>query len=143
MDFEPHHAGRSTRTGELLLFDLSDVAFAPRFWDVGEWWCFGAPDDLYHYGISRQELAEYYLEEYVRWGGHTVPIDRFLEEIKVLYFAWRLNVLGMVFNHWLSAKPVEKLELIHPLYRELNNLLNAFADSSFRRILLLLSGITE
>ena len=142
-DFDPHHAGRSTRTGELLLFDLSDVAFAPRFWDVGEWWWFGAPDDLCHYGIPRKELAEYYLTEYVRWGGCPVTIDRFLEEIKVLYFACKLNVLGIVFNNWLNDKPVEKAELNPHLHRDLNNLLNAFADSSFRQTLLLLSGTTE
>lgn len=135
-DFEPHHVARSIRTGELLLFDLSDVGLAPRFWDVGEWWCFGAPDDLCHYGIPRKELAEYYLEEYTRWGGRPVPIYRFLEEIEVLYFAWRFNVLGMVFERWLGSNPIEKAELTHPLHRELNNLLNASADSSFRRTLL-------
>ncbi|MBC8232892.1 phosphotransferase [bacterium] len=147
-DLEPHHAGRSTRTGELLLFDLSDVAFGPRFWDVAGWCdvagcCLCAPDDPPPHGIFPKKLAEYYLEEYVHWGGCPVLIDRFLEETKVLYFAWTLNFLGMIFDGWRSRNPIDRAELVSHLHRELNTLLNAFADSSFRRTLLSLSGTTE
>jgi len=142
-DFEPHHVRCSRRTRELLLFDLTDVAFAPRFWDAASWWCFGTPDDLCHYGIPRKELAEYYLTEYVRWGGCPVTIDRFLEEIKVLYFARNFKVLGMVFDDWRSRNPIDRAELVPYLHRVLKTLLSAFADSSFRRALFSLSGPTE
>jgi hypothetical protein len=149
-DFAPCHAGRSTRTGELLLFDLSDVAFVPRFWDVAGLcgvaaWCLGAPDDPHPYGIFPKKLAEYYLEEYVHWGGCPVLIDRLLEETKVLYFARTLIFLGMDFDEWRSRNPIDRaeLELVSYLHVSLNTLLNAFADSSFRRTLLSLSGPIE
>jgi hypothetical protein len=147
-DFAPCHAGRSTRTGELLLFDLSDVAFVPRFWDVAGLcgvaaWCLGAPDDPHPYGIFPKKLAEYYLEEYVHWGGCPVLIDRLLEETKVLYFARTLIFLGMDFDEWRSRNPIDRAELVSYLHVSLNTLLNAFADSSFRRTLLSLSGPIE
>lgn len=100
-DFRPEHTGWRRETGELLIFDLEYVGFGPRFFNIAQ--CIGAPDGVLldappgHYPLrcqSRDELARHYLAQYAQWGGSLVPLDQFLEEIRMLWMAHKLSILG-------------------------------------------------
>lgn len=106
-DPEVHHAGRSPRAGETALYDLSDVGFAARFWDIAV--------TVHHIPLTalREEVAQCYLSEYTRWGGPVVPARQFLEETQVLCRAQHLRWLGMVFNHWHETRQASLHAGIH------------------------------
>ena len=91
-DFYPENTGWRRETGELLMLDLEFVGFAPRFYDVAGW--VGAPDDILPRCLPRRELAQYYLEQYIRWSGCPVPLEQFLEETRILWMAGELKMLG-------------------------------------------------
>jgi hypothetical protein len=137
-DFWPEHTGWRRETGELLIFDLEYVGFGPRFFNVALF--IGAPDGVLldappgHYPARcqpRDELARYYLEQYVHWGGSPVPLDQFLEEIHVLWIAHRLSILGWwgdalgpMDRAWTEERKERYLEKRAGLYAELEVLLS-------------------
>lgn len=91
-DFYPENTGWRRETGELLMIDLEFVGFAPLFYDVAGW--IGAPDNIQKRCCPRRELAQYYLEQYARWGGCPVPLEQFLEDTRILWMASEFKMLG-------------------------------------------------
>ncbi|MBC8234169.1 phosphotransferase [bacterium] len=91
-DFYPENTGWRRETRELLMLDLEFVGFAPWFYDVAGW--IGAPDDIQPRCLPRRELAQYYLEQYIRRGGCPVQLEQFLEETHILWMAGELKMLG-------------------------------------------------
>lgn len=90
-DIYPENTGWRQETGELLILDLEWIGFGPRFYDAAS--LLGAPDNLQPHHQRRDELARYYLEEYVRWGGASMPMDKFMEGNSILWIAETLNML--------------------------------------------------
>ena len=81
----PCNVARRRKTGALLLVDLESVGLGVRFSDAA--WHLGAADDVQTRCRPREELAEYYLEQYVQHGGEPVPVAQFLEETRVAWMA--------------------------------------------------------
>jgi hypothetical protein len=90
-DIYPENTGWRQGTGELLILDLEWIGFGPRFYDAAS--LLGAPDDLQSHWRRREELAQYYLDQYVRWGGAAVSLDQFMDEIPILWIAQTLNIM--------------------------------------------------
>jgi len=116
-DFYPHGTGWRRQTGELLIFDLEAVGFEARFYDVAPW--LGAPDDVQPRCRPRKELAWYYLQQYVRWGGCPVRVDDFLEETRILWLAWTLQMLSWWLGEAING-PVDRTIKDSPEYRLAN-----------------------
>jgi hypothetical protein len=100
-DCYPHCTGWRRDTGELLLFDLEDVGFGPRFCDVAPW--LGAPDAIQPRCGPREELSRHYLSEYGRWGGNAPPLGQFLEETRILWMTYALLMLEWYLNEILNG----------------------------------------
>ena len=116
-DCHPHCTGYRFFTKERLFFDVEFVAFSPRFRDVAIW--LGAPDIIQHYCLPRVELAQYYLEQYSRWGGATLETVDFLDEVQALWTSWTFGQLNKWYTKALN-KSVPKREI---LYRKLTQLI--------------------
>ena len=58
-DCYPDSVGRRPATGEAVLFDLEDVGFGPRFFDVAPW--IAPPDEVQPRCWPREKLARHYL----------------------------------------------------------------------------------
>jgi len=89
-DFHPYQTAWRQKTGELLMFDLEYVGLGVRFYDITPW--LGELDDMQPQ-LSRDELAQYYLEQYVHWHGCPVSMAQFLEEtciIRMAFEVWKL-----------------------------------------------------
>lgn len=102
-DFMPNNVGWRGRRAEMVVFDLHKNALGPRFADVAPYlaspdWSNGrafldglSSDD----GISRREsLTRHYLDEYARFGGPSVSMKTFREEITALFWMHKVSVLG-------------------------------------------------
>ena len=101
-DFYPENTGWRRETEELLMLDLEFVGFAPRFYDAAGW--IGAPDDIQHRCRPREELAQYYMKQYTRWGGCPVPLEQFLEDTRILWMASELRMLGWRLGRALDGR---------------------------------------
>ena len=101
-DFYPENTGWRRETEELLMLDLEFVGFAPRFYDVAGW--IGAPDDIQFRCCPREELAQYYLEQYSRWGGCHVTLEQFLENTHILWMASELKMFGWRLGRALDGR---------------------------------------
>ena len=101
-DIYPENTGWRRETRELLILDLEWIGFGPRFYDAAS--LLGAPDDLQPHWQRREELAQYYLEQYVRWGGPAVSLDQFMKEVPVLWAAQRLNIMWFGLRHALDGR---------------------------------------
>jgi len=101
-DLYPDSVGWRRQTGELLVLDLEMVGFAPRFYDVAHW--LGLPDEVQPRCLPRVKLARHYLEEYVRCGGTAVSLERFLEEISVLWIVQTLSMLWFRLDRALDGR---------------------------------------
>ena len=103
-DLEPFQAGRRRSTGEVVLFDFGEGPnLAPRFCDAAV--CLGAPDGYQPRCRPREELAQHYLDEYVRHGGASVPLGQFLDETYILWLEWTYGWLGMFHRQALDGEP--------------------------------------
>lgn len=101
-DFYPVHTCWRRETGELLITDLEFVGFAPRFYDLG-WWL-GASDDILQRCRPRRELAQYYLQQYIHYGGCSISVEQFLEETHILWLAGILKRLKWRLGHALDGR---------------------------------------
>jgi len=104
-DHRPCNVGWRRGTGEMLIFDLEDTMFAPRFLDVAVW--LGTPDDVQPRCRSRRELSSFYLEKYNHLAEKQVQLDEFLDEVYILWIAWTLKSLSWNLNVALNG-PVER-----------------------------------
>jgi len=102
-DLEPFQTGRRRSTGEAVLFDVESPNLAPRFHDAAV--CLGAPDAYQPRCRPREELAQHYLDEYVRHGGASVSLDQFLDETYVLWLEWTYGWLDMFHQQSLEGRP--------------------------------------
>jgi len=124
-DHRPCNVGFRQGTGEMLIFDLEDTMFAPRFLDVAVW--LGTPDDVQPRCRPRRELALYYLERYNQLAEKRVQLDEFLDEVYILWIASTLKSLSWNLNVALNG-PVERhikdsQEYRHGICAELHELL--------------------
>jgi len=90
-DVYPENTGWRRDTKELLILDLEWIGFGPRFWDAAM--LLGAPEEMQRQYQRRDELAQYYLEQYAHWGGKALSLERFAEEISILWIAQRLSMM--------------------------------------------------
>ncbi len=90
-DVYPENTGWRRDTHELLILDLEWIGYGPRFWDAAM--LLGAPDEIQHQHQHRDELAQHYLEQYVRWGGRAPSLKHFEEETSTLWIAQRLSMM--------------------------------------------------
>ena len=102
-DLEPFQTGRRQPTGEVVLFDIESPNLAPRFCDAAV--CLGAPGAYQPRCRSREELARYYLDEYVRHGGAPVPLGQFLDETYALWLEWTYRWLSIFHRQALEGRP--------------------------------------
>ena len=100
-DIYPENTGWRQGTGELLIIDLEWIGFGPRFYDAARW--LGAPDDIQPHCQRREEMAQYYLERYTRCGGTVVPLDKFMEEVCILWMAQTLTMMWFGLRHALDG----------------------------------------
>ena len=91
-DIAPENTGWRRCTGELLILDLEWIGIGPRFFDAAHW-LGGAPDDLQPHCCQRDELAQYYLDQYVLRGGEETPLDQFMKEVSILWIAQNFTML--------------------------------------------------
>jgi len=87
---------------QLLILDLESINLGPRFYDVAEY--IGAPDDVQPRCRPRRELAQYYLDEYARWGGSPVTMDQFLEEMRAQWLRGLLTMVWFPFHRALDGR---------------------------------------
>ena len=127
-DFYPENTGWRRETGELLMLDLEFAGLAPKFFDVAGW--IGAPDDIQPRCGQRRELAQYYLEQYARYGGSPVSLEQFLDETYTLWMAGELRMLGWSLNRaidgqvdWTNDREEGQRLCRDGLYKVLNDLL--------------------
>jgi len=108
-DLEPFQTGRRRQTGEVLIFDFEMVGWAPRFQDIA--YCLGAPDGFCPRCRPRAYLSHYYLTEYERLGGGSVPLDAFLKETRAL---WLARTLGWIeFDRRDAVTQLDRRPLLH------------------------------
>jgi len=117
-DLEPFQTGRRVQTGEVVIFDLEDVGFAPRFQDIAI--CLGAPDDYCPRCLPRNELAKHYLDEYHQRSGEHVTLDELLNETHVLWLCW---VLGWIDYTHRDARSSEEDRVL--LIKKIKSLIDA------------------
>jgi hypothetical protein len=127
-DFYSENTGWRWKTGELLMIDLEFVGFAPKFFDVAGW--IGAPDDIQPRCCQRRELAQYYLEQYARYGGFPMTLEQFLDEVHTLWMAGELRMLGWSLGRavdgqvdWTNDQEEGQRLYRDGLYKVLNDLL--------------------
>ena len=101
-DIYPENTGWRRETGELLILDLEWIGFGPRFYDAAS--LLGAPDDQQPHFRRRDKLAQYYMEEYVRWGGEAIPLSKFMEENSILWMSRILNMLWFSLARALDGR---------------------------------------
>jgi hypothetical protein len=104
-DCYPHCTGYRRESGELLIFDLEDIGFEPRFFDIAPW--LGAPDEVQPRCGTREDLARHYLEEYARWGGAPPSLEQFLDESHLLWLTYVFMMLGW-YVHQALAGPSDR-----------------------------------
>ncbi len=125
-DFYPGNTGWRRGTRELLVFDFEGVAFGPRFYDVARW--LGAPDGVHVRSLARDELARYYLGQYVNAGGEEVAMSQFLAEIELLWMARTFYVLGPRLNDLrTNQRSAARSRDCDELHRELRFMLDRAA----------------
>jgi hypothetical protein len=90
-DVYPENTGWRRGTEKLLILDLEWIGFGPRFWDAAM--LLGTPGEMQPQCEHRDELAQYYLEQYARWGGEAPSPKRFAEESSILWIAQRLSMM--------------------------------------------------
>jgi len=93
-DFWPDSTCRHPAKGESVVIDLESVGIAPRFRDIARW--LGAAMEGQRSCISPRDAAEFYLREYDRAGGPSLPVSQLLAEAPLLHFA------GLVEMLWFS-----------------------------------------
>jgi len=101
-DIYPENTGWRRGTGELLIIDLEWIGIGPRFFDAAS--LLGAPDPAQPHYERRDELARYYLEQYIKHGGESVSLNQFREEISQLWIAQRLNIMWFSLRRALDGK---------------------------------------
>lgn len=101
-DIYPENTGWRRETGELLILDLEFLGLGPRFYDVAG--LLGAPDEIQPHYQERGELAKYYLREYTRCGGTTIPLDEFKREIAILWIARTLGIIWFSLRRALDGQ---------------------------------------
>ena len=101
-DIYPENTGWRRGKKELLLLDLEWIGFGPRFYDAAS--LLGAPDEIQPHCQQRDEWAQYYLEQYVSWGGTPMPLDQFMEQVSVLWMAQTLNIMWFGLRHALDGR---------------------------------------
>jgi hypothetical protein len=100
----------------MVVFDLQAMELVPRFSHVSRY--IGAPDDVLPRCSPQTELAQWYMDEYVRWGGDRVATDEFLEETWALW----LDEAVCLPNRWrgqiVDGRP-DFHGILHALLRKL------------------------
>jgi len=124
-DVYPENTGWRRDTRKLLILDLEWIGFGPRFWDAAM--LLGAPEEMQPQYQRRDELAQYYLEQYVRWGGKAPSLERFTEEISILWMAQRLSMMWFGLSRaldgdadWTDDREEARGFFREGLYRELS-----------------------
>lgn len=133
-DCYPHCTGHRRETGELLIFDLEDVGFEPRFFDIAPW--LGAPDEVQPRCAPREELAQHYLGEYAQRGGEPPSLAQFLEETRVLWLVYTLMMLGWWVNQAVDG-PTDRTKEDSADYRRRN------CDELHRHLAILLAQVGD
>lgn len=100
LDFSRENTGRR-RTGELLLLDLEGVRFGPHCFDIAEY--LGWPPDRWPPNVTQSELAQYYLDEYLRWGGMPLSLEAFFADIRILCVAHHMRYLDWHLKRSLGS----------------------------------------
>jgi len=100
------------------------VGLAPRFYDVARH--LGAPDDIEPRCLPREELARYYLDQYVRWGGRPIALESFLEDIHLLWMVCKFTMLFFPSHRaldgrvdWTEDRELARQEARRDLYVDL------------------------
>ena len=131
-DYFPDSVGQRQDSAEFLLLDLESVGWAPRFTDVSRW--IGPSDELLPRCLPRNELAEMYLDEYVRSGGTPYPVAQFLEDVRVLWIEQSFAMLWFRLARALDGRvdwtdDTEEGRRVYrdDLHRELSALLHEVA----------------
>ncbi|MFC1716099.1 phosphotransferase [Candidatus Poribacteria bacterium] len=127
-DIYPENTGWRRGKEELLIIDLEWIGFGPRFYDAAGW--LGAPDDLQLHVNQRRGLAQYYMEQYVHWGGREAPLDQFMKESSVLWLAQTFIMLWFGLARaldgrvdWTEDREAGRRSSCEGLYKELRVLL--------------------
>lgn len=126
--YEPCHTGWCRGTGEMLIFDLQDISYGPRFANVSPW--LGAPDDVEPLCRPRRELAEYYLAEYARHGGVAVSAEQLLAETRWQWLCEAICLVSRWAHRIVTGQPVREgqlLRLLQFLLREAGGVTSAAA----------------
>jgi aminoglycoside phosphotransferase (APT) family kinase protein len=85
-DCYPDCVGWRPGTSEAAIFDLEDMGYGPRFFDVAPW--IAPPDEVQRRCWPREKLAQHYLSHFERTGGEHVPQAQFLEEGYACWLIW-------------------------------------------------------
>jgi hypothetical protein len=128
-DFLPGNTGWRKDPRELVVFDFEDVLLDTRFYDIA--FFIGGWDIEGKHPVTQRELAEIYLENYIRHGGDKINIEDFIREIMLVWYARKLNLWEYLPADMLGApsydsgmpgeKREERLDLV---YTNLHILLN-------------------
>lgn len=89
-DLHPGNVGWRYTNDELVLFDFEDLMIATKCYDVAM--CIGAPENYRDYPCPRRDLAQHYLEHVREAGGSTIPLERFLKDLLIVWFARKINL---------------------------------------------------
>jgi thiamine kinase-like enzyme len=100
-DFLPANTGWRKDPRELVVFDFEDVLLDTRFYDIA--YFIGGWDIEGKHPPTQRELAEIYLENYVRHGGDKVNIEDFIREITLVWYARKLNLWEYLPEDMLGA----------------------------------------
>jgi len=94
-DLWPHHVGSRSTWHDMLAVDLGLSLFASRFFDIAPF--VGPSDDLPALSLTREDIADCYLEAYAASGAPRIDRDVFLAEVDAVWLAWNSRRLS-----WLA-----------------------------------------
>ena len=106
-DLHPGNVGWRGTNDDLVLFDFEDIMIATKLYDAAM--CLGAPEDFGAYPCPRRDLAQYYLEQSRMAGGSPLSIDRFLEDLLMIWFARKINLWELLPPD-LDGPPYESID---------------------------------
>jgi hypothetical protein len=134
-DVYPENTGWRRDTDELLILDLEWIGFGPRFWDAAM--LLGAPEEMQHQHQRRDELAQYYLEQYAHWGGEAPSLKQFAEETSTLWIAQRLSMMWFGLRRaldgdadWTDDREEARQFFRDGLHKELTSILRILSLAS-------------
>jgi aminoglycoside phosphotransferase (APT) family kinase protein len=89
-DFHPQNTGWRKKPRELVVFDFEDMMLDTRFYDAAL--VLGGPEKEDKRRARQLDLAAVYLDAYSQAGGAAPPLEEFLREISIVWFARKLNL---------------------------------------------------